>query len=300
MRAYIVFNPRAGSAHQAEALREHLADRSDVTLCTPEGPGETRDCVRGAVRDRYDLIVAAGGDGTIHAVVNALAPDFAAPLAVLPLGTGNDLRRTLAVPEDPLEALAGLDRAEVHAIDVLHAGTASQEWYTINVASGGFSGQLQEVLTDEMKATWGPLAYLRGAAGVLPDLKEYHTELAFDGGPAERVEALNVIVANGRYAAKGWQVASAANPEDGLLDVVTVRSGTLPDLAGVAARLLAADYLGSDLVTHRRARTVRVASRPGMWFSMDGELLTNEPITFTVRPRAVKVVVGPDYRAEPG
>ena len=116
-----------------------------------------------------------------------------------------------------------------------------------------------------MKATWGPLAYLRGAASVLPDLHEYETYLSYDDGPPERVEALNVVVANGRYAAKGWEVASAANPEDGLLDVVVVRYGPLLDLTDVAARLLAGDYLESDLVLHRRARRVRVASRPGMW-----------------------------------
>jgi diacylglycerol kinase (ATP) len=159
---------------------------------------------------------------------------------------------------------------------------------------------VQEVLTDEMKATWGPLAYLRGAAAVLPDLREYETYLTYDDGPAERVEALNVVVANGRYAAKGWAVASAANPEDGLLDVVVVRYGPLLDLTEVAARLLADDYLESGLVLHRRARRVRVASRPGMWFSVDGELRTNEPITFTARPNAMSVVVGPDYLPEPG
>src|SRR5207248_828023 len=86
---------------------------------------------------------------------------------------------------------------------------------------------------------------------------------ALDGGPAERVEALNIIVANGRYAAGGWRVASRANPEDGLLDVVVVRDGPLLDLTAVAARLVAGDYLDSDAVRHARARRVRVAAARG-------------------------------------
>jgi diacylglycerol kinase (ATP) len=165
------------------------------------------------------------------------------------------------------------------------------------VASGGFSGQLHEVLSEELKATWGPLAYLLGAAQVLPDLTGYHTTLALDGGAPERVEALNIIVANGRYAAGGWRVASRADPEDGLLDVVVVRDGPLLDLTAVAARLVAGDYLDSDAVWHGRARSVRIASEPGMWFSVDGELVTNEPVTFTTVPGALRVLVGPDYQA---
>jgi diacylglycerol kinase (ATP) len=71
------------------------------------------------------------------------------------------------------------------------------------------------------------------------------------------------------------------------------------ELTGVAARLLAGDYTTSDLVTHERATRVEVESQPGMWFNVDGELLTNQRLVFGVVPKALRVVVGPDYRAEP-
>ncbi|XYI01586.1 hypothetical protein ACMHYB_18255 [Sorangium sp. So ce1128] len=77
-----------------------------------------------------------------------------------------------------------------------------------NPAAGGFSGQVDEALTDEMKAAWGPLAYVRGAMKVLPDLTGYETSIAWDDQEFERVEALNVIVANGRTCAGGMKVAS--------------------------------------------------------------------------------------------
>ena len=86
-----------------------------------------------------------------------------------------------------------------------------------------------------MKAAWGPLAYLRGAFAVLPDLTDYHTVIEFDDDSAERIAAINVIVANGRFAAHGWNVASRANPEYGLLDVVIVNSRpAFSDLMAVA------------------------------------------------------------------
>ena len=94
-------------------------------------------------------------------------------------------------------------------------------------------------------------------------------------------------------------VAPTANPEDELLDVVIVESGSLVDLAGVTARLLVGNYVDSDLVLHRQVRQVRVAARPGMWFNVDGELFTKDPVTFTVLPRALQVVVGKDYTPEP-
>ncbi len=299
MRIFVIFNSKAGSAKSAEALRARLKERGNVTLVEPESPEATRLAAARAKQESYDMIVAAGGDGTIHAVVNGLGPDFGgARLAVLPLGTGNDLRRTLAIPEDPLEALNLLDGGAERLIDVFRVDTPSQSCFGVNTASGGFSGQMQEALTKEMKATWGPLAYLRGAVAVLPDLTDYHTLIQLDDGPAERVAAINVIVANGRYAAHGWNVASQANPEDGLLDVVTVHSGPFFDLTAVAAQLLGGDYLNSDHVTLRQARRVQVQSRPEMWFSIDGEPIGEEPITFTVIPRALRVIVGADYRPD--
>src|SRR5439155_24213469 len=109
----------------------------------------------------------------------------------------------------------------------------------------------------------------------------------------------NWLVANGRPAGGGLRVAPGANPEDGLLDVVTVRYGPLLDLTAVGARLLAGNYLDSDSVRHQTARRVEVVSTPGMWFSIDGEPLMQEAITFTVLPRALRVLVGADYRPVP-
>jgi diacylglycerol kinase (ATP) len=300
MRTCVILNARAGSAEAATDLRADLASRPDIDVCEPTSAADVRACVARALEAGCDTVVAAGGDGTVHTVVNALAADLdRARLAVLPLGTGNDLCRTLAVPFDPLAALALLDTGSERRIDLVRVDTAGRSLWCANVAAGGFTGQMQEQLTDDVKALWGPLAYLRGAVGVLPNLTGYQTTLRLDDGVVERIDALNVLVANGRTAGGGLQVAPLANPEDGLLDVVTVFYRPLLELTGVAALLLAGDYLRSDYVIHQRARRVQVVSTPGMWFSIDGELLSNESITFTVRPRALRVLVGPDYTPEP-
>jgi diacylglycerol kinase (ATP) len=300
MRGCFILNPRAGSAEQAETLREALAGQVEITLYETDRPGHATDLTAQALASGYQLIVAAGGDGTINEVVNGCAADFArVRLGIVPLGTGNDLARTLAIPADPLEALNIAMTGPERWLDLMKAEITGKVIYGINVAAGGFSGQVDEVVTDELKATWGPLAYVLGAARVMPDLTGYETTIAWEDGPVERVQALNIVVANGRTVAGGFQVAPMANPEDGLLDVITVRYGGTFDIAGVAARLLAGNYLNSDQVMHRRVRRLHIASHPGMWFNIDGELFTSEPITFTVLPLALRVVVGPAYTPIP-
>src|SRR5688572_20644028 len=296
---YIIFNPNAGTAAQMEGLRARIESRADMELCDTTDATHVRRATIKALERGARMIVAAGGDGTVHAVVNAIvARRSDATLGVIPLGTGNDLARTLALPiDDPLAALALLDEGEMRAIDLFKVRVGKRVAYGVNCAAGGFTGQMNEAMTDQIKQTWGPLAYLRGAVKVLPDLTRYHTSIRIDGKAARRAAVMNVIVANGRTAGGGTVVAPRADPEDGLLDLVVVRTGTVLELTGVAARLLAGDYTTSDLVTHERARRVEVHSKPGMWFNVDGELLSNQRIVFSALPRALRVVVGPEYRA---
>jgi diacylglycerol kinase (ATP) len=301
MKRCLLYNPAAGAADTTE----RLAALSGFTLMQSQTPEEMDALVARACDEGYELIIAAGGDGTVNRVVHALMLQQKRPiLAIVPMGTGNDLARTLAIGlDDPLDAIQAIERGDARRIDLIQVrfGEASEPRYCVNVAAGGFTGQMNEVMTDELKQTWGPLAYLRGAVKVLPDLQDYHTTVSYDGGSvSHEVLALNIIVANGRTAGGGTPVAPCASLEDGALDVVIVRKGTTAELAGVAARLLAAgDYRDSELVTHRRATQVAVRSTPGMWFNIDGELIGNQPASFSIIPKALRVIVGADYQPQP-
>jgi diacylglycerol kinase (ATP) len=292
----IVANSHAGSAARLTELQQALVQRRDIVLHETKTAEEATSVAAEALRGGAEMIVAAGGDGTVNAVVNGLAADFAgATLGIIPLGTGNDLARTLAVPLEPLEALALLSSGVVRPIDVIHLGYANRVTYGVNMAVGGFTGQMNEMMTEDLKASWGPLAYLMGAVKTLPHLTGYQTDIQWDGITYEHETVLNIAVANGRTAGGGLPVAPIASPEDGWLDVVIVRYASAIGLADVAARLLIGTYLEAEPVSHHRVRHLYVHSRPGMWFNLDGELLTNDPVTFTVRPRALRVVVGPAY-----
>lgn len=299
MRICAIVNENAGSADNVTELRNAADARSDVTLMVSRNKGDGRELAALAAEEGYDVVAAAGGDGTVNEVVNGLMQADRRPaLGVLPIGTGNDLARTLAMPTDDLhQALNVLAGGARRAMDVFLMRSSDSESYGINAAAGGFSGQVGEVLTSEIKSSWGPMAYLIGAATVLPDLQDYDTYLRVDGQSPQQVCALNIIVANGRSIAGGKRVAPFANPEDGLLDVVVIRNGSVMELADVATRLVAGKLAASDLVETYRTRRARVESKPGMWFSLDGELVTSEPVEFEVVSDALEVVVGPDYRA---
>jgi len=299
VRPCAIINPNAGTARGIEELRTRLED-SGFEVRMTVAPGDATTLAAERATAGSPTIVACGGDGTISEVARGLIPlRTEARLGLIPLGTGNDLARTLAVPDDVDGALATILANRERALDVIAVEPDDAErTYAVNIAAGGFSGQVDEVLTSESKARWGPLAYVWSAARVLPDLTGYETKLSFDEGEFERIEALNVIVANARTCGGGFQVAACANPEDGLLDVVVVRWGSALDLARVAMRLMRGDYMESDEVVHRRARVVRVQSRPPMWFNVDGELVSRGSVTFRVVPHALRVLVGEGYRAD--
>ena len=301
----VLYNSNAGSADSSAV--DALRAIPGVELVDCQDPEDTIAAAADASHSGADLVVAAGGDGTVHLAANGLmragpTADTRPALGVLPLGTGNDLARTLALPlgASPVEALDALRRAERRCLDVIRVSHEDDDDHTdfaINVCAGGFSGAVDEVLTSELKEAWGPLAYLVGAVKAIPDLDEYDTRFTWDDGPAERIGAYNVVVANARTAGGGKPVAPRANPEDGLLDVVVVRAHA--DIARLAARVVAGDYLDDDDIVFRRVARLHIESTPGMWFNVDGELRTNVPVTFEAVPQALRVCVGPAYTARP-
>lgn len=299
MRICVIVNKNAGSADQAERFRQGVDEIESITCWTSHEQGEGIRLAAKAAGEEFDLVAAAGGDGTINEVVNGLMQSKRRPaLGVIPLGTGNDFARMLDVPmRDPRSALKLLETGERRKLDVYRLECRSKEAYGINAAAGGFSGQVDEALTPELKSNWGPLAYLIGAVSVIPEITDYDTYLSLDDEPPEVVSALNIVIANGRTVAGGKRISPLSNPEDGLLDVIVVRRGSVVELGDVATRLVAGNLAGSELITHRRAKRVSVESEPGMWFNLDGELLTKEPVEITCVQGALEVVVGENYTA---
>jgi diacylglycerol kinase (ATP) len=286
----IILNPAAGKARDVEDVVARLSRVPNGEIRISSKPGSAARFASAALRKGFDLVVAAGGDGTLNEVVNGIGENLGdARLGLIPLGTGNDFARTLGVPDDIEAAIDLIVIGETREVDLVRV-TSDEVRYFVNVSAGGFSGLVDEKLTPKMKKTWGPLAYLRGAAAALSELRAYRTTLALDNSEGLTLDLYNVVVANGRYIAGGRMIAPEASIDDGLLDVVLIRQRPAPELALLAAQVAIGTHLSSDTIVFRRAAKVTVNSKPRMCFNVDGELVSSEPARFEILPRALHFI----------
>lgn len=294
-RILVILNPVAGGGSPADAIHTWRERRPEARIRRTEQAGDARRWAREAAEDGCGLVVAAGGDGTVHEVARGILEAGRADVAlgILPLGTGNDLIRSLGVPDDVEEALEVLDRGRRRSMDVVHLESEDgEDRIVLNALTGGFSGEIHEALDEELKESWGPLSYLRSGLETWGDRSPYRLEIDVDGETSEH-DALNLVVANGAYAGHGIPVAPGADPFDGLLDVVLVLDASGLELSGLAARMLTGEPVEHDALVRRSGRAVRVRSATPLPVSLDGEADVRSGLSLRVRPRALPVVVGP-------
>ena len=300
-RARVICNPTSGGgSYDPDEIRDEL-ESLEVEWVQTEGPD---DAIGAAEEWREGLLIVAGGDGTINDVVNGLGrADFpeGVTLGILPAGTGNDLAATLCIPEDPGLAEDVIRQNRQRRLDVARVRSEGiGERFFINVATGGLGAEISDANDEELKKRWGKLSYLRASLEVARNFDVRELSLYLDG-EERRVRAVNIAVGNCRYTGGGWPATPKANPEDGLLDVVVIETLGAGELFDLAPAILAeSSYLDKEGVLFERAKEIRVETQPqSLEFTVDGEVIGNEPAQFSVLPQTLKVIVGPDYAPEP-
>jgi diacylglycerol kinase (ATP) len=300
-KARVICNPTSGGgAYDPDEIRDEL-EGLEVDWVQTEG---REDAIGAAEEWREGLLIVAGGDGTVNDVVNGLGragfPE-GVTLGILPAGTGNDLAATLCIPEDPELAEDVIRQKRERKLDVARVRSEGiGERFFINVATGGLGAEISNVNDEELKKRWGKLSYLRASLEVARNFDVRELTLYLDG-EGHQVRAVNIAVGNCRYTGGGWPATPKANPEDGLLDVVVIETFGAGELFDLAPAVLAkSGYLDKEGVLFVRAKEIRVETQPpGLEFTADGEVIGNEPAQFSVLPRALKVIVGPEYVPEP-
>jgi len=213
-----LINPGSGKSQFIEQHREQFSNVStkvvELTSST-DLPAE----VALATDEGCETVIAAGGDGTVNAAVNALMmieTGRRPKLAIIPLGTANDFAGTLQISDDIDSVVNSLDQGRYEWIDVVQIEATGFKSYYANIAAGGNSVRVSEQSTDAIKETWGAFCYIRGSFGVLGNLETYHL-VADLGDERIEVDSWGVLVANGRTTAGHIAVAPLASPSDGLI-----------------------------------------------------------------------------------
>ncbi|MGE3178338.1 MAG: diacylglycerol kinase family protein [Vicinamibacterales bacterium] len=292
MALAIIINPVSGGgrdrgrerAARAAATLDAIGQRGDVFVS--ERPGHARELAAAAVVRGATIVASWGGDGTMNEVASALVGTSCA-LALVPLGSGNGLARTLEVATDPVQALVDACRASPRSIDAGRCGNG--DWF-FSVAGVGFDAHVAARFDRLGRGRRGFITYARVVAS---DLLAYRARrYRVDGATTDR-PALLVTIANARQFGNGALIAPAARLDDGLFDVVVVEERSRLGLLLSIPRLFDGSIGGVAGVTTRRLPRVRIEDDAPFAYHVDGEPRTaaDGRLELTAHPAVLRVVV---------
>ncbi len=299
-RVRVIVNPLAGRGHAAQVApqvaRELEALGVDHEMVRTRYAGEAVDLARQASEEGCDVVVAVGGDGTTHEVVNGLMTDGAggeiAMLGCLPAGSGNDFALMNGAVADVAEGCRSLTNGSVRTLDVGRVtvdGTLTR--YFDNVVGIGFDALVA-------RATQG-VKHLRGAALYLPVVLK--TTFVTMRPPWMRIEyddhvietrALMAVVANGPREGGTFLVAPQAKTDDGWLDLVVADSVSRLKVLGMIPHFLKGTHLDKACVRSDVAKRVRITSEEPLYLHVDGEIICDvaHEVVVEILPAALRMV----------
>ena len=280
MKILVIANPASGGAskHDREAIVESLAGLGSVDVLEPSSR-EVFDAEVQEAATGNDLIVSAGGDGTLNCTINALRDRLAGlTFGLIPMGTGNDLARTLGIADlAPAEAAAALVDASPGPLDVGIATGPGTERLFVNACMGGFPVQVNEALGDDEKEKLGAAAFIWGGVKALADLERSTVTLNGVAIP----DCVAAGVGNGRTCGGGIEVWPHADPSDGVLNGCALAAEGPAALMKLGASLKLGRHEGLDGVTFADSSGVTIDADPAIEINVDGELIgLKTPATF--------------------
>jgi diacylglycerol kinase (ATP) len=266
-----------------ERLEQHGMHLLVEELAAPE---RVPDQVRRR-RSEVDLVVVGGGDGALHLAVQGLV-ETGLPLGVLPMGTANNLARTLGIPADPVTACDIIARGHRRSIDL---GWVNGRYF-FTTASIGLSVRITEELSADAKRRWGPFAYVLTAIRVARRTRPFHARIKWPGGERDS-RTVQVVVGNGRYYGNALPVAEDAAIDDARLDLYSLEVSHWWRLLAIAPALRHGRHGEKDQVEALRATEFEITTRTPRSIALDGELGGETPALFRVVPRALDVFAPP-------
>lgn len=297
MHIFLVQNPVSGTTDpqvSRETFERHFSSRGISYDVHETQAGEpVHQIVQRAVSSgKYDLVVAAGGDGTVSAVANGLVRTEI-PLAVLPLGSGNALAREMMIPlvlEQALDLITGAH--DLVGLDLIDAG----ERHFLLSLSAGLSAKTMQSTTRDEKRRLGKAAYVLEGFNQFFGLNLDRYEIDIDGKRVQ-ARASEVFIANvGLVGFRQFRVSPKVQPDDGTLHVCIVRTKNLPDYIRLFSTALIGRAEHNPELVVIPGKDITITSDRPRPVQGDGEVFGSTPVHAQVVPRAVRLVVPPGSR----
>jgi lipid kinase YegS len=277
--------PEVRSAVEAVRGEGHL-----VEVRVTWEQGQAAHFAQEAAESGFDVVVAGGGDGTTSEVASGLiaaGEGIQTALGILPLGTGNDLARTLGLPvEDAAAALHLAANGNLRRIDV---GTVNGRPF-VNVASGGFGAEVTARTPPELKKALGGAAYSLTGLLTAGDIRPNTCRVVAEGQSIE-LSIATLAVGNGRHAGGGFQVAPQAVLDDGLLDLVIVPAVALGELPALVTELFKVTDEENRHVLYWQVPACQLHFTDDFLMNLDGEPLSDRDFSIRTLPGRLPVVV---------
>ena len=297
-RCRIIYNPTSGR----EAMKNNLVDilnileragyETSAYATTPE-PNSAKNEAERAAKSGFNLIVAAGGDGTINEVVNGIAPLKHRPkLGIIPAGTTNDYARALKIPrEDPIGAAKVIAKGQTIKMDI---GEAGKNWF-VNIAAGGLLTELTYGVPSQVKSLFGYLAYLVKGAELLPQIKPIKMHLEYDGGTYDGKASMFFLALTNSIG--GFeQIVPDASLDDGKFTLIVVKTSNLIEIL----QLITMVFNGGKHVNDPRilyVKTSKLVAKPvdeKMMINVDGEYGGDAPMIFRNHKQHLEIFANTD------
>jgi len=287
----IIVNPSSGKEAALEHVRhteQVLSAHGYIVTCmeTAKELDATRYCIT-ACKECYDLVVSIGGDGTLHETINGIIDQEHHPrLGVVPLGTANDFARALQIPLQPEQAIQSLTSSRTKTVDI---GRLNDRLFVNVVAAGPIAESLSSVSSEE-KTKLGTFAYIKEGIKQLTSTSSHPLVIQYDENSWQGESPLFLAVLTNSVGGFESLIPDAA-VDDGLLHCFIIKDLNILNTLTVSVSLLLGNLKNHKDVVYFTAKHVSVSSTESVRTNVDGEEGPSLPITLSVLPRHIQVIV---------
>ncbi len=296
LRLKIILNPSSGretARSNIENVLSYLAMKGSIERADINYTAKRFDAMNYAIDtdpEEYDILIAAGGDGTVNEVVTGLMrSEIDIPLAIYNSGTVNDFATINRLPSAPQEFARMLEDPELVRVD---CGKAGDSYFMNVLAAGSFADVIYNVQPD-LKTAFGPVAYWISAMKDIPSLNNSEHIIIHNGDKTIETDAVMFFVSNTSSVGGFRNLMSQADVTDGLLDVMILKKIERTEIMPLCGRIIVGDHINSDKVIYFQATDFSIEAPEAenkITLDLDGERGPSLPIRISCVPRAINLV----------